>query len=975
MSVEQEELVDQEEVEIEREQDPTQEELEAEEESEASSATAKGDIDTDESEAEEESEASPATAEGDIDTDESEGEEASGDDSKAENSSSSSLDENVDDLPVLPLRGIVVYPMMWLPLTIGQGRSIQLVEDSLPQSRIIALVTSRDESVEVPSPEQIYEIGTAAQVHRVLKAPDGTIRLAVQGLERIRLTEYIQEKPYLRARVEVLPETLEEGLEIDGTARAVQDQFRRLVELDSQMPDELAVMAANVENARQLAYLVASSMRIEMDDAQKLLEIDSVQDKLVRLTQLLHNEIEVMELGNKIQSQAQGEMEKMQKDFFLREQIKAIQKELGEEDEQEADIRELEERIEAAGMAEEAHKEALRELNRMRRMPIQAAEYSVIKTYLDLMVSLPWQQTTEDNLDITHAREVLEEDHYGLDEIKDRIVEYLAVRKLRTVRKAQREEEEEDTRDKIRLEREGVLLCFVGPPGVGKTSLGISIARAMERKFMRLALGGVRDEADIRGFRRTYIGSMPGRIIQSLRRIESKNPVFMLDEVDKLGRDFRGDPTSALLEVLDPEQNREFRDHYLDVPFDLSEVMFITTANVLDTIPGPLRDRMEIIHLSSYTENEKVKIAQQYLVSRQIKENGLRESEIVFEEAALHKIVHDYTREAGVRNLEREIGKICRKVAATVAALQPYWIQAPLPLGLDDTASQQGYIEEAKSNGEGLATHAPSNGGQNSRPPLTKMSAVTEAPFTPVYIAPDSLVEYLGKRRFQREEIADRTSIPGVAVGLSWTMAGGEILFFEATKMPGKKGFILTGQLGEVMKESAQAALSYVRSRARELNIPPDFFEEIDIHLHIPEGALPKDGPSAGVTMVTAIASLLTGRSVHPEIGMTGEVTLRGKVLGIGGLKEKVLAAARAGLGTIIMPAANKADLEDLPENVRETMKFIPVETVEEVLKMALQDEPYSEGPTHSTDMPDQPEEKPLGEAVEDSLERIEYAS
>ena len=751
MSVEQEELVDQEEVEIEREQDPTQEELEAEEESEATSAT----------------------AEGDIDTDESEGEEASGDDSKAENSSSSPLDENVDDLPVLPLRGIVVYPMMWLPLTIGQGRSIQLVEDTLPQSRIIALVTSRDESVEVPSPEQIYEIGTAAQVHRVLKAPDGTIRLAIQGLERIRLTEYIQEKPYLRARVEVLPETLEEGLEIDGTARAVQDQFRRLVELDSQMPDELAVMAANVENARQLAYLVASSMRIEMDDAQKLLEIDSVQDKLVRLTQLLHNEVEVMELGNKIQSQAQGEMEKMQKDFFLREQIKAIQKELGEEDEQEADIRELEERIEAAGMAEEAHKEALRELNRMRRMPIQAAEYSVIKTYLDLMVSLPWQQTTEDNLDITHAREVLEEDHYGLDEIKDRIVEYLAVRKLRTVRKSQREEEEEDTRDKIRREREGVLLCFVGPPGVGKTSLGISIARAMERKFMRLALGGVRDEADIRGFRRTYIGSMPGRIIQSLRRIESKNPVFMLDEVDKLGRDFRGDPTSALLEVLDPEQNREFRDHYLDVPFDLSEVMFITTANMLDTIPGPLRDRMEIIHLSSYTENEKVKIAQQYLVSRQIKENGLRESEIVFEEAALHKIVHDYTREAGVRNLEREIGKICRKVAATVAALQPYWIQAPLPLGLDDTASQQGYIEEAKSNGEGLATHAPSNGGQNSRPPLTKLSAVTEAPFTPVYIAPDSLVEYLGKRRFQREEIADRTSIPGVAVGLSWTMAGG----------------------------------------------------------------------------------------------------------------------------------------------------------------------------------------------------------
>jgi ATP-dependent Lon protease len=920
--------------------------------------------------------ATPAAAEADIDPGQLEGEAASESKVEAESSPESSLDDVADDLPVLPLRGLVVYPMMWLPLTIGQGRSIQLVEDTLPQSRIIALVTSRDESVEVPSPEQIYEIGTAAQVHRVLKAPDGTIRLAVQGLERIRLTEYIQEKPYLRARVEVLPETLEEGLEIDGTARAVQDQFRRLVELDSQMPDELAVMAANVENARQLAYLVASSMRIEMDDAQKLLEIDSVQDKLVRLTQLLHNEVEVMELGNKIQSQAQGEMEKLQKDFFLREQIKAIQKELGEEDEQVADIRELEERIEGAGMPEEAHKEALRELNRMRRMPIQAAEYSVIKTYLDLMVSLPWQQTTEDNLDITHARDVLEEDHYGLDEIKDRIVEYLAVRKLRSVRKAQREDiEEEDTRDKIRREREGVLLCFVGPPGVGKTSLGISIARATGRKFIRLALGGVRDEAEIRGFRRTYIGSMPGRIIQSLRRVETKNPVFMLDEVDKLGRDFRGDPTSALLEVLDPEQNREFRDHYLDVPFDLSEVMFITTANMLDTIPGPLRDRMEVIQLSSYTENEKVKIAQQYLVARQIKENGLREGEIIFDDAALHKIVHDYTREAGVRNLEREIGKICRKVAATIAAMQPYWIQAPLPLGLDDSDSQQGFVEDPKIHGDGLASNGQSNGGKDSGVPLPQLSAVAEAPFSPVHITPDTLVEYLGKRRYQREEIADRTSMPGVAVGLSWTMSGGEILFFEATKMPGKKGFVLTGQLGDVMKESAQAALSYVRSRASELGIPPDFFEDVDIHLHIPEGALPKDGPSAGVTMVTAIASLLTGRSVHPEIGMTGEVTLRGKVLRIGGLKEKVLAAARAGLGTIIMPAANEVDLEDLPENVRESMKFIPVDTVDEVLEKALQKETFLPEPANSTEMPDKQDEQATKETPKDSLEKVEYAT
>ena len=809
-----------------------------------------------------------------------------------------------DDLPVLPLRGIVVYPMMWLPLTIGQERSIQLVEDALPQSRIIALVTSRDESLEEPSPAEIYEIGTAAQVHRVLKAPDGTIRLALQGLERIRLTEYIQQKPYLRARVEVLPETLEESLEIEALVRAVQDLFRRLVELDSQMPDELAVMAANVENARQLAYLVASSVRLEMEQAQELLAMDSVQQKLLRLTQFLNKEVEVMELGHKIQSEAQGEMERMQRDFFLREQLKAIQKELGEEDEQEADIRELEERIEAAGMPEEAGKEARRELNRMKRMPIQAAEYSVIKTYLDLMVSLPWQQTTEDNLDIAHARQVLEEDHYGLEEIKDRIVEYLAVRKLRAERKAEREEEnEEDVQDKIRREREGVLLCFVGPPGVGKTSLGISIARAMGRKFVRLALGGVRDEAEVRGFRRTYIGSMPGRIIQSLRRIESKNPVFMLDEVDKIGRDFRGDPTSALLEVLDPEQNREFRDHYLDVPFDLSEVMFITTANILDPVPGPLRDRMEIIQLSSYTEDEKVKIAQQYLVLRQIKENGLRPREITFDDQALRKIVHNYTREAGVRNLEREVGKICRKVAANIAA---------------------------------------------SRPPESDMNSGA-APGPPVKITEESLGEYLGKRRFQRDEIAERTRMPGVAIGLSWTMTGGAILFFEATKMPGKKGFVLTGQLGDVMKESAQAALSYVRSRATTLQIAPDFFENMDLHLHIPEGALPKDGPSAGVTMVTALASLLTTRPVHANIGMTGEVTLRGKVLRIGGLKEKVLAAARAGLDTIIMPADNEADLEDVPENVRETMTFIPVETVDEVLEAALQE---AVAPPNGTQLP-----------------------
>ncbi|MCX6044499.1 MAG: endopeptidase La [Chloroflexi bacterium] len=784
-----------------------------------------------------------------------------------------------DDLPVLPLRGVVVYPMMWLPLPIGQKRSIRLVEDNLPSNRIIALVTSKDESVEEPTPDQIHSVGTAAQIHRVLKTPDGTIRLLVQGMERVRILEFIQEEPYLRARLEVIPEIVEDNLEMEALMRAVQELFRKLIDLEPQMPDELAVMALNVENATQLAYLVAGSMRLKTDESQKLLEMDNVHDKLMRLIALLKKEVEVLELGRKIQSEAQGEMEKMQREFFLREQMKAIQKELGDEDEQATDIRELEERIAGAGMAEEAEKEARRELDRMRRMPIQAAEYSVIKTYLDLMVSLPWQKFTQDNLDIPHARTVLDEDHYGLEEIKARILEFLAVRKLRADRKDERDEENEDVRDKIRREREGVVLCFVGPPGVGKTSLGISIARAMERKFVRLALGGIRDEADIRGFRRTYIGSMPGRIIQSLRRAETKNPVFMLDEVDKLGRDFRGDPSSALLEVLDPEQNREFRDHYLDVPFDLSQVMFITTANVLDTIPPPLRDRMEIIELSSYTDAEKIKIVQGYLIPRQVKENGLRIEEVKFTEAALREIIQGYTREAGVRSLERSIGKICRKLAAKVAA---------------GGAGEQTIIDAA------------------------------------------DVVVYLGKREVYSEEIVERTEMPGVAIGLAWTATGGDIMFFEATKVPGAKGFTLTGQLGDVMKESAQAALSYVRNRAASLGIEPDFFTNTDIHLHIPAGAIPKDGPSAGITMATALASLLTGKPVLPYMAMTGEITLRGKVLPIGGIKEKVLAAARFGLKTIILPKRNEADLDDIPETVRKEMKFVLVDTVDEVLKAAL---------------------------------------
>ena len=784
-----------------------------------------------------------------------------------------------DDLPVLPLRGVVIYPMMWLPLPIGQERSIRLVEKTLPNNRIIALVTSKNEELDEPAPGEVHEIGTAAQVHRVLKTPDGTMRLLVQGLERVRLLEYTQEQPFLRARIEIVPEVIEDGLEMEALMRAVQDLFRKLIELEPQMPDELTIMSINVDDGRQLAYLVASSMRLKVQDAQAILEMDRVRDKLLRLIQLLKKEIEVLELGRKIQSEAQGEMERMQREFFLREQMRAIQKELGEEDEHAADIRELEERIAAAGMSEEAEREAMRELARMRRMPIQAAEYSVIKTYLDLLVSMPWGAATIDNLDIKHARQVLDEDHYGLAEIKERILEFLAVRKLRSERRKKHTEESDNVSDKIRREREGLVLCFVGPPGVGKTSLGLSIARAMNRKFIRLALGGIRDEADIRGFRRTYIGAMPGRIIQSLRRAESRNPVFMLDEVDKLGRDFRGDPSSALLEVLDPEQNREFRDHYLDVPFDLSQVLFITTANVLDTIPPALRDRMEIIQLSSYTEDEKVNIAKGYLAPRQIKENGLRPSEIKFTDDALREIIQGYTREAGVRNLERQIGKICRKVAAGVAA---------------------GEIKRGRT------------------------------------IKRKDVPTYLGKRRFFDEEIEERLQNPGVAIGLVWTEAGGDITFFEATRVPGAKGYMLTGQLGEVMKESAQAALSYIRSRAESLNIDPEFFNHSDLHLHIPEGAIPKDGPSAGITMATALASLLTNRPVRPKLGMTGEITLRGKVLPIGGVKEKVLAAARYGLDTVILPRHNESDLEELPEAARNQMKFILVDTVDQVLAAAL---------------------------------------
>jgi ATP-dependent Lon protease len=793
-------------------------------------------------------------------------------------------DENIqqdnpipEELAILPLRGVVVFPLTFQALNVGQPRSIRLVDEATVNQQMIGLVASRDADIEEPSPKDIHEIGVAAVIHRMIKAPDGTIRLLVQGVERIRISEWLTEQPYLRARVQVLPDTVDESLEVEALMRNAVDLLRRLVSLVSQLPDELLMAAINLDDPRQLVYFIATNIRMEPADSQSILELDSVREKLLRLTNIMTKELEVLELGHKIQSEAQSEMERMQRDYFLREQMKAIKKELGEEDEQAVEIEEYRQKIAQAGMPEEAEKEALRELSRMEKMPPQAAEYSVIKTYLDWLTDMPWQLTTEDQLDIEHARQVLNEDHYDLEDIKDRILEYLAVRKLRQERRAEREEQE--VQDAIRQEREGVILCFVGPPGTGKTSLGQSIARAMGRKFIRMSLGGMRDEAEIRGHRRTYIGAMPGRIIQGLKRVGTRNPVFMLDEIDKVGSDWRGDPSSALLEVLDPEQNRDFRDHYLDVPFDLSQVMFVTTANVLSTIPAPLRDRMEILELDGYTEDEKVRIAQEYLLPRQIRENSLRPDEISISEDALRIIVRDYTREAGVRNLEREIGTICRKVATKVAAQ------------------------------EGASVH----------------------------VTADDVTGYLGKPRFYFEP-AERTEVPGVATGLVWTPTGGDITFIEATRMRGNRRLTLTGKLGDVMKESAQAAVSYVRSKAADLGIDEEVFTKSDIHIHVPAGAVPKDGPSAGVTIATALVSLLTGRNVRSSVAMTGEITLRGQVLPVGGIKQKVLAAARVGIKTVILPARNEVDLEDIPEEIRQDLHFVFAERVDDVFEAALHD-------------------------------------
>jgi ATP-dependent Lon protease len=771
-----------------------------------------------------------------------------------------------EQVPILPLRDTVLFPQSALPLGAGRESSVRLLDDVVRGDRLIGVFTQRDASTEEPQEADLHRTGTLATVHKVLKQPDGTVRLVVQGLHRIRITEIAQVRPYLVARIAAVPDvpTSAGDLEVEALARHAGNLFRQVVELSPMLPDELASVVQNVTQPDRLADLIAATLpTLNTEGKQALLETTDVKARLARLVAVLTKEAEVLALGSKIQSQVESEVGKSQREYYLREQMKAIQKELGQTDERAQELDDLRAKIEAAGMTEEAQKEAFRELDRLSKMPPAAAEYTVARTYLDWLLALPWNKQTTDNLDLAEARRVLDEDHSGLEKVKDRILEYLAVKSMRPAGK-------------------DPILCFVGPPGVGKTSLGRSIARALGRKFHRISLGGMRDEAEIRGHRRTYIGALPGQIIQGLRRAESKNAVFMLDEIDKLGMDFRGDPASALLEVLDPEQNVAFRDHYVDVAFDLSKILFITTANLLDTVPPPLRDRMEIIELAGYTEEEKVRIARSHLVPKQVADHGLIESDhIRWTDGALRLLVRGYTREAGLRNLEREIAAVTRKVA--------------------------------KRRVEGQ--HEPVE--------------VTEA----------LVGELLGSPRYMHEELEERTRIPGVAVGMSWTPTGGEILFIEATRMKGSKTLTLTGQLGDVMKESAQTALSWARSHASELGVRSDYWETSDIHVHVPAGAIPKDGPSAGVTMVTALVSLMTQRPVRSDLAMTGEVTLSGRVLPVGGIKEKVLGARRAGVKVIILPKRNEKNLiEDVPAQVREGMTFHLVDTLDQVLNLALEE-------------------------------------
>ena len=763
------------------------------------------------------------------------------------------------ELRVLPLKDTVVFPDSVLPLAIGQERSVRLVDDVVSGNRLLALVAAKDADIETPGWDDLHEVGTAAVVQKMLRVPDGSLRVLVQGIRRIRLIDKLQDEPYLVGRFIEVPDIYEETPQTQALSQNVQTLFARLIGLMPYLPEELALAAANVDDPSALCHLVASTLRLKTAEKQQLLELDDVEKRLRAVLVILNRELEVAELGSKIQNQVVSEMESTQREYFLRQQLKAIQEELGEADPEQAEVTELRNRANEVTLPEEARKAVDRELARLEKLPAASAEYGVIRTYVEWIISLPWDKETQDNLDLVKARKVLDADHYDLDKVKDRIIEYLAVSKLK----------EGDL--------SGPILCFVGPPGVGKTSLGQSIAKTLGRKFTRISVGGVRDEAEIRGHRRTYIGALPGTIIRALRDSETRNPVFLIDEIDKMGADWRGDPASAMLEVLDPEQHSTFRDHYLDLPFDLSKVLFICTANQLETIPPPLLDRMDVIQLSGYTEEEKLGIAKKYLVPKQLKEHGLKRALLTFTDKGLRTIIREYTREAGVRQLERQIASVCRKAARRVA------------------------------EGE------------------TKKTSADEK----------TVRESLGPRRFLAD-VRKRTSEPGVATGLAVTAVGGDVPFIEATAYPGGGHLKVTGQLGEVMQESAQAAHSWVRTHGRELGIDPDWFGQNDVHLHVPAGAVPKDGPSAGITMATAIASIATGKPVSDQVAMTGEITLSGQVLPIGGLRDKVLAAQRAGITKVIFPSENESDLEELPPETREELEFVPVDWIEEVLGVAF---------------------------------------
>ncbi|MCK5485642.1 MAG: endopeptidase La [Desulfobacterales bacterium] len=790
--------------------------------------------------------------------------------------------ERLRELPILPLRNTVAFPYSIMPLVVGIPKSVKLVDEAMKGDRMVGLVAMKDPSIEEPNPEDVYQVGTIAKLDSLNRGSDKSIQVIVQGLERFRVERWIEVGPYLRAEIMPLPEIVEKDLELDALQRTLREVANEVIKLSPDIANEAIFLLKQVRDVQHMVYLIAGNAGLNISEGQKVLETDSIKDKLRLLISHLNHEKEILSLGKKIKSEARGEMDKAQREFYLRQQMKAIKKELGEDKKGDSEFDEYTTKIEDIGLPEEALKEAHRELKRLKGMSPHSPEYPVIKTYLDWLVELPWNEASEDQMDIDYAAKVLDEDHYDLEEVKERILEFLAVRKLVKERGLEPEPGEE----KASSEAMGAILCFAGPPGVGKTSLGQSIARALGRKFTRMSLGGIRDEAEIRGHRRTYIGAMPGRIIQAIKRAGTRNPVFMLDEADKVGNDWRGDPSSALLEVLDPAQNHSFRDHYLDVDFDLSDVIFITTANQLETIPPPLRDRMEIIQLDGYTEYEKTRIAQRHLVPRQLKANGLREEEVSFTEEALRKIIRDYTREAGVRQLERQIGAVCRKSVVKIVAAEA----------------------------------------------------------TRLTVTPEMVREYLKKEQFECE-LSENIEIPGIATGLAVTAVGGDILFVEATGMKGKGTLTLTGQLGDVMRESAQIAHSYVRSKAGQLGVHSELFDTTDVHIHVPAGAIPKDGPSAGLAMVTAVASLLSDHPVRGDVGMTGEMTLRGRVLPVGGIKMKVLAAHRAGLNTVILPKRNEKDLDELPVEVSESMQFVLVDRIDEALDLALRPDPATEMP------------------------------